>query len=487
MKEIRFHYFLHFPHFPLNPMSDSFFEKLESRVCESNSLLCVGLDPRAESADDARGQCLRVIDATHEYAAAFKPNSAFFEVFGAGGINALREVIAHVPRNVPVILDAKRGDIADTSMAYARAAFETLGTAAITVNPYLGGDALAPFIENAAHGAFVLCKTSNAGADEFQALACGEGALFEIVARRAQTWNTRSNVGLVVGATDPARLARVREIAPEMWFLVPGIGAQGGDLAATLRAGLRDDGMGLLVNASRSITMAANPGAAAGKLRDEINALRASRVANRDTRYAIRDTPYAIRELADDLLKSHCVRFGEFTLKSGQTSPIYLDLRRLVSYPAILKRVAHAYAEILRGLDYDRIAGIPYAALPIATAASLELNRPLMYPRREVKTYGTQAAIEGEYNAGETVVVLDDLATTGDTKIETIEKLTGAGLRVRDIVVLIDRGQGASELLARAGYRMHAVTTLPRLLEIWRAANAITAEQYDAVKKFLNM
>ena len=455
----------------------TFIEKLEARVRESKSLLCVGLDPRAQNADDAREQCARVIDATHEYAAAFKPNSAFFEAFGADGVRALREVIARVPQNIPVILDAKRGDIADTSAAYARAAFETLGAHALTVNPYLGGDSVAPFIADAQHGAFVLCKTSNAGADEFQALLCDERALYEIVAQRAQIWNTKNNVGLVVGATDPARLARVRELAPDMWFLVPGIGAQGGDLEATMRAGLRADGMGLLINASRSIASAANPGEAAKKLRDEINALRTLHTAHR-----VSQTDAAEQQLARDLLESHCIRFGEFTLKSGQKSPIYLDLRRLVSYPAILKRVGQAYAHILRGLECERLAGIPYAALPIATAAAMELNKPLIYPRREVKEYGTKAAIEGEYDAGEVVAVLDDLATTGDTKIETIEKLTGVGLRVRDIVVLIDRGQGARELLARAGYTLHAVTTLPRLLDIWRATNAISTEQYDAVK-----
>ena len=455
----------------------TFIEKLEARVRESKSLLCVGLDPRAQNADDAREQCARVIDATHEYAAAFKPNSAFFEAFGADGVRALREVIARVPQNIPVILDAKRGDIADTSAAYARAAFETLGAHALTVNPYLGGDSVAPFIADAQHGAFVLCKTSNAGADEFQALSCDERALYEIVAQRAQIWNTKNNVGLVVGATDPARLARVRELAPDMWFLVPGIGAQGGDLEATMRAGLRADGMGLLINASRSIASAANPGEAAKKLRDEINALRTLHTAHR-----VSQTDAAEQQLARDLLESHCIRFGEFTLKSGQKSPIYLDLRRLVSYPAILKRVGQAYAHILRGLECERLAGIPYAALPIATAAAMELNKPLIYPRREVKEYGTKAAIEGEYDAGEVVAVLDDLATTGDTKIETIEKLTGVGLRVRDIVVLIDRGQGARELLARAGYTLHAVTTLPRLLDIWRATNAISTEQYDAVK-----
>ncbi len=456
----------------------SFFERLETRAREINSLVCVGLDPRAENANDACTQCLRVIDATHEYAAAFKINSAFFEIFGGNGMNALREVIAYAPREIPIILDAKRGDIADTSIAYARAAFETLGASAITLSPYLGSDGLAPFFENAERGAFVLCKTSNAGADEFQALETSDGALFEIVAQRAQIWNARNNVGLVVGATDPARVARVRAIARTLWFLVPGIGAQGGDLEATLRAGLRADGMGLLINASRSIASASNPTAAAKKLRDEINANRESPIANRNTQYAI-------SQLAADLLQSNCIRFGEFTLKSGQKSPIYLDLRRLVSHPAILKRVARAYANILRDLQFDRLAGIPYAALPIATAASLELNKPMIYPRREVKEYGTKAAIEGEYNAGETVIVLDDLTTTGETKFEAIEKLTSVGLNMRDIVVLIDRGQGAGELLARAGYTLHAVTTLPRLLEIWRASNALTAEQYDAVKKFL--
>lgn len=469
----------------------TFIEKLEARAREINSLLCVGLDPRAENANDARTQCLRVMDATHEFAAAFKINSAFFEVFGGEGMNALREVIARVPREIPVILDAKRGDIADTSRAYARAAFETFGASAITLSPYVGGDALAPFFENAERGAFVLCKTSNAGADEFQAFETNDGAvsspllrmtLFEIVAQRAQAWNTRNNIGLVVGATDSARVARVRAIAPDMWFLVPGIGAQGGDLEATLRAGLRADGMGLLINASRSIASAPSPREAAKKLRDEINLMRNSKFEIQPSTFNLQRSE---KSLADDLLKSHCIRFGEFTLKSGKQSPIYLDLRRLVSYPQILQRVARAYANVLRDLQYDRIAGIPYAALPIATAVALELNKPLLYPRREAKGYGTKAAIEGEYDAGETAVVLDDLTTTGETKFEAIEKLTSAELKVRDIVVLIDRGQGAAELLGRAGYTLHAVTTLPQLLEIWRESNAITQEQYDAVKNFL--
>ena len=156
-----------------------------------------------------------------------------------------------------------------------------------------------------------------------------------------------------------------------------------------------------------------------------------------------------------------------------------------MSFPETLRLVAQAYAARLGALTFDRLAGIPYAALPIATAIGLEMNRPSLYPRREVKDYGTKAAIEGVYEPGETVVVIDDLATTGGSKLEAIEKLEGAGLVVRDIVVLIDRGQGAAQSLAEAGYTLHAVVTLPDLLEEWQRTGAVTEEQVGAVGAFL--
>ncbi|MBI5082949.1 MAG: orotidine-5'-phosphate decarboxylase [Chloroflexi bacterium] len=476
-------------------MSDtkSFFTRLEERARAVNSLLCVGLDPRADAADELRAECRRLIEATASYALAFKPNSAFFEAHGAEGMAALRDVIASIPKDIPVILDAKRGDIGETSEAYARAAFEILGAHALTVNPYLGSESLGAFMARSDRGVFILCKTSNPGADEFQSLTVdGSKQLYEVVAEHAQKWNTKNNVGLVVGATYPQAIARARELAPDLWFLVPGVGAQGGDLKQTLEAGLREDGLGLIINASRSIARAANPGEEAKRLRDEINA------ASRPTRFyevprsALEQKPVFLEKtgfsgnlLANDLLESGCVRFGKFTLKSGKVSPIYLDLRRLVSHPRILQRAAKEYAVMLKGLQFDRIAGLPYAALPIGTAISLEINRPLIYPRREVKEYGTKAAIEGDYNAGETIVVIDDLATTGDTKIESIQKLEAAGLKVKDIVVLIDREQGAKEMLAKAGYNFHAVTTLRVLLNEWRASGAITLEQFDEVMGFL--
>jgi uridine monophosphate synthetase len=179
------------------------------------------------------------------------------------------------------------------------------------------------------------------------------------------------------------------------------------------------------------------------------------------------------------------VRFGQFKLKSGIISPIYLDLRRLVTHPPILRRVAQAYATKLKELNFDRLAGIPYAALPIATAIALEVNRPLIYPRREAKDYGTKALIEGDYAAGETIVVIDDLATTGGSKIEAIQKLEEAGLKVSDIVVLIDRGQGAGPMLAEAGYQLHSVVNLHDLLPEWLRSGAISRAQFEEVTVFL--
>jgi uridine monophosphate synthetase len=464
-----------------------FFEFLTARARAADSLLCIGLDPRTNSASAAREMCLRLIDATAPYAAAFKPNAAFFEALGPEGWAVLKEVIAHVPPDIPVILDAKRGDIADTAEAYARSAFDGLGAHALTASPYLGRDSLAPFLNRPDRGVFVLCKTSNLGADELQSLQTCEVSktsqvlLYEYVAERAGQWSGHDNVGLVVGATDPEALARVRALAPDLWFLVPGVGAQGGNLESALKAGLRPDGLGMLINVSRAVAAATEPEEAAKQLRDEINQ---RRLKTKDWK-SIQSPVFSLQSLASDLVVSQCVRFGQFTLKSGQTSPIYLDLRRLVSHPAILRRVAYAYSGILRELKFDRLAGIPYAALPIATAIALEMNRPLIYPRREVKDYGTRAGIEGDFNPGETVVVIDDLATTGETKIETIQRLEAAGLKVRDVVVLIDREQGAGGYLKARGYNYHAVAGLRSLLEEWKRSGAISEAQFAEAQAFL--
>ena len=189
--------------------------------------------------------------------------------------------------------------------------------------------------------------------------------------------------------------------------------------------------------------------------------------------------------LADGLLDAGCIKFGEFTLKSGLRSPIYIDLRQIISFPKLLGQVAAAYLPVLKGLEFQRIAGLPYAAIPIATAISLAGNYPMIYPRKEVKDYGTKAEIEGKYHAGEMVVVIDDLATTGGSKFEAIEKLTAAGLKVRDVVVLIDRQSGAKEALEQAGFRLHAVMTITELLDHWEKTGIVDQDKLAATRSFL--
>jgi orotidine 5'-phosphate decarboxylase subfamily 2 len=268
---------------------ESFFSFLEKRVDDCSSLICIGLDPHIPDIDEptagsALDFCVNLVKQTAPYAAAFKPNAAFFEVFGADGWTALKQVIAAINEEshrlgsrIPIILDAKRGDIASTAEAYAQSAFENLGVDCITLNPYLGKDSIEPFIKNPEKGVFLLCKTSNAGSMDLQNLLVmpmgsdNPMPMYNYVAQLAQQWNTNNNIGIVVGATHPQIMSNIRASVPDLWFLSPGIGAQGGELELALKAGLRMDGKGMLINVSRSVARAAEgPGLAAAELRDRI-------------------------------------------------------------------------------------------------------------------------------------------------------------------------------------------------------------------------
>jgi len=270
---------------------ETFYEKLALRWRKSDSLVCVGLDPDIQKLTDAVREekyplfsfNRRIIDSTHEHVCCYKPQIAYYAARGAEDeLEMTFEYLnKHYP-DIPHILDAKRGDIGSTAAMYAMEAFDRYGADAVTVNPYLGGDTLAPFINYASKGVVVLCKTSNPGSDEFQMLETDQQALYQHVAHAAQhQWNTHQNILLVVGATYPEEIAAVRRIAPDIPFLVPGVGAQGGDPRAVVEAGLMKDGYGLIINSSRGIIYAGTGndfGKAAQKraieLKEEINRFR---------------------------------------------------------------------------------------------------------------------------------------------------------------------------------------------------------------------
>ena len=272
----------------------NFLEKLLAASRGNDSLLCIGLDPDPARmpVDDVLTFNRAIIDSTHDLVCAYKPNLAFYEALGLQGMEALSKTVEYIPDGIPVIGDAKRGDIGNTARAYARALYEAYGFDAVTLSPYLGHDSITPFLEDRDKGVFILCRTSNPGSADFQALkvrgVAGDGEeerpLYIEVALRCREWNTSDNIGLVVGATYPRELAEIRGLCPEMPILVPGIGAQGGDLEAVVRYGGDARGERLLVvsarqvlYASRGLDYADAARREALKLRDQINRYRAGR------------------------------------------------------------------------------------------------------------------------------------------------------------------------------------------------------------------
>ncbi len=254
----------------------TFQEKLDAIVIKNKSLVCVGLDTDISKIKES--QFLfnkRIIEATYDLVCSYKLNTAFYESIGHEGIKALKDTCDYLRQKypeIPVIIDAKRGDIGNTNQGYVQFIFTYLSANAVTVQPYLGEEAIRPFLECKDKGIIILCRTSNPGAGEFQDLKVGDTPLYKMVAKNvARKWNKNKNCLLVVGATYPEELAEVRKIVGDMTLLVPGIGAQGGDLEATLKAGLNSKKQGLIINSSRGIIFAKNPREEAEKLRNEIN------------------------------------------------------------------------------------------------------------------------------------------------------------------------------------------------------------------------
>jgi orotidine-5'-phosphate decarboxylase len=244
----------------------SFAQRLLEVQTAQRSLLCVGLDvdpnkipEHLRSLKDPVTEFNRqIIEATHDFVCAYKPNLAFYEAMGEAGVRSLRETLKLVPTSIITIGDGKRGDIGNTAEQYARSLFDDFGFDSVTVNPYMGFDSVEPFLKNPEKGVFLLALTSNPGSKDFQRLKVGAQPLYEKVVRTAKKWNTKKNLGLVVGATHPKELQRIRRIVPDMPILIPGVGKQGGDLRSSIRFGGNKQGYLAIINASRSILYASS-------------------------------------------------------------------------------------------------------------------------------------------------------------------------------------------------------------------------------------
>ncbi len=255
----------------------AFLRALEKTARQNDSWLCVGLDPDG-TVDDIFDFNQRIISATLDLVCCFKVNTAFYEARGPSGLDALIKTVEYVKEfvRVPIIVDAKRADVAHSSKAHAKYVFEIVGGDAVTVSPYMGRDAIEPFIERRNKGVFVLCKTSNAGAAEIQNLSCAE-PLYQVVAKKALEWNIHGNLGIVAGATQGSELKTVRGIVGEdIPLLIPGVGSQGGNLQAAVTSGMNAQGRMGIIAVSRDVIFAPSPHKMATALRNEINTYRGS-------------------------------------------------------------------------------------------------------------------------------------------------------------------------------------------------------------------
>jgi uridine monophosphate synthetase len=481
----------------------NFSDKLLAAIESNQSLLYLAIDPDTESfpitvsvtgeetqsfVTDLLTKVKFAIDQTADLICACKLNLGFYQSLGIPGLELLQQILTIIPPQIAVILDAKHCDL-NTSTVFAKTVFEDWQVDAVTLSPYAGFDQVAPFLLYPGKTVFVLCATANASAATVQEYPTPENPLYLQLVRVSQTWATPEKLGLEVGVM-PDVLARIRSSAPERLILVEGNIAtendiaEANDLTQMLEAGLSKNGEDLLLPIPRNLLAGSNPRQAIQKLRDNINEQRLNTIAGSPTcELWLPDVcflqPEPNRDLILQLYDIGCVVFGDHVQASGAVFPYYIDLRKIISTPQIFHQIVSAYADILKDLKFDRIAGIPYGSLPTATGLALRMERPMIFPRKEVKTYGAGKLIEGHFQAGETIVVVDDILISGKSVMEGAAKLKSAGLNVEDIVVLIDHEQGVKDKLQVNGYRAHSVLALSEIAQILYQANRIDTEQFQ--------
>jgi uridine monophosphate synthetase len=472
----------------------SFFDKLQNNISQNQSLLFVGLDPNPEmmpacyeSEDVITGlwNWLQfIITETVDFVCAYKPTLGFYEALGVPGLELLHQTLAAVPKHIPIILDAKHSDL-NTSTIFARTVFTQWQVDAITLSPYTGQDHVVPFLVYPDKAVFILCCTSNPGAETLQQYPTNESPLYLQVVKESKNWGTPEQLGLEVGTTNPEVLALIRAVAPERFIMARSIWAQDSKFKQILEAGLNTNGDGLLIPVPQDMLSSTNLSDEMQSLRSEINQVRTEIIRDASTCSVwLPDicflNQHPQHELILQLYDVGCIMFGSFVQASGAVFPYYIDLRKIISNPQVFNQVLSAYEKILKNLDFDRLAGIPYGSLPTATGLALRLQCPMIFPRKEVKAHGTRRVIEGNFHPGETVAVVDDILISGKSVMEGAEKLKSAGLNVNDIVVLIDHEQGVQEKLIENGYRGHAVFTISEITNTLYQAGRINEEQFLA-------
>ncbi|HAJ60560.1 MAG TPA: bifunctional orotidine-5'-phosphate decarboxylase/orotate phosphoribosyltransferase [Cyanobacteria bacterium UBA8543] len=475
-----------------------FFQKLNAAIAHNQSLLVVGLDPNPEMMPSRYGEpgdTDTIIDnlwnwlqdqitQTTDLVCAYRPTFGFYKALGAPGLELLHQTLKAIPSHIPIIFDAKHGDL-NTSTIFARTVFEQWQVDAVTLSPYSGQDHIAPFLVYPGKAVFVLCCTSNPGAIALQHYPTTESPLYLQVVEEAKNWGTPEQLGLEVGTTDANILSRIRAVAPERIILARSIWAEDGDdLNKILAAGLNTNGEGLLLPVPLEMLVSEQPAEQIRVLRDDVNQVR-SQIESSSCDVWMPNVCLLERHPYQDLILQlydiGCILFGNFVQASGETFPYYIDLRKIISNPQVFNQVLNAYADILKDLKFDRIAGIPYGSLPTATGLSLRLNHPMIFPRKEVKAHGTRRVIEGNFHLGETVVVVDDILISGKSAMEGAQKIKSAGLKVDDIVVFLDHEQGVKDRLRENGYRAHSVLTISEITETLYQASRINQEQFEAL------
>jgi uridine monophosphate synthetase len=477
----------------------NFTEKLNQAIATNNSLLIVGLDPNPEMMPTVYFQnnqdliegieawLLWVINSTSDHVCAYKPTLGFYQALGIPGLQLLAKIIAAIPQSIPVILDAKHSDL-NTSTVFAKAIFEQWQVDAVTLTPYAGQDHAAPFLVYSDKAVFILAHTSNPKAEILQRYPNLDQAFYLQVVREAQSWATPKQLYFEVGTTNVDVLSKIRAIAPERTILLRSLWSKKNNLESLITIGLNDMGEGLLIPIPQDFLANENLSEEVANLNQKLNSYRQAKT-NQAASCEIWTpdvcllTFHPYQALILELFDIGCLLFGEYVQASGATFSYYIDLRKIISNPHVFNQVLDAYGDIVQQLKFDRIAGIPYGALPTATGLALNLQRPMIFPRKEVKAHGTRRLIEGNFHPGETVVVIDDILISGKSVMEGAEKLRSAGLKINDIVVFIDHEGGVKDRLADNGYRAHSVLSISEITDTLYEAGRINQEQYSSFKE----